>query len=245
MKVSVLTSLGINEKAAKVYLAGLALGTTSVQELARKTGLKRPTVYLHIDELVKQGLFEIVSLNNKRHYRAAEPAVLESRLKKNLSTLQSELPELVALRANTMGKPQVSVLEGEEGVKRVYEEMKKANSLRVWSNMTAIHAPLQEIYLELAETVKENGIGAREIIADTKEAQRYSRLVAKIAGPTYTTRLATAEGLANDTVVCANVVAIFRLHELNMFVVRIEDKTIADSMKALFDMAWKSAKAFR
>ena len=73
MKTDSLTSVGISEKAAKIYLAGLALGTTSVQELARKTGLKRPTVYLHIDELLKQGLFETVSLNNKRYYRAAEP----------------------------------------------------------------------------------------------------------------------------------------------------------------------------
>lgn|SRR3989344_2109844 len=243
--MDVLASLNIADKAAKIYLAGLALGTTSVQELARKTGLKRPTVYLHIDELTKQGLFETVSLNNKRYYRAAEPEVLESRLKKNLSALQSALPELLKLRANTVGKPQVTVFEGAEGVKNLYEEMKKSNSLRVWSNMTTVHAPFHEIYLELAEAVKENGMGAREIIADTKEARRYSRLIAKIAGPTYAARLATTEGLANDTVVYGNVVSIFRLHELNMFVVRIEDKTIADSMKALFEMAWKSAKAFR
>src|SRR3989344_5461710 len=152
--MDVLASLNIADKAAKIYLAGLALGTTSVQELARKTGLKRPTVYLHIDELTKQGLFETVSLNNKRYYRAAEPEVLESRLKGNLLELQSALPGLALLRANTMGKPQVTTFEGEEGVKRVYEEMKKANSLRVWSNMSAIHAPLHEEYLGLDSTNK-------------------------------------------------------------------------------------------
>jgi len=237
--------MGISEKSANTYLAGLALGTTSVQEIARKTGLKRPTVYLHIDELIQQGLFEIVPLNNKQYYRAVDPEVLEQRLKKNLSDLQSSMPELLASRANTMGKPQVTMLEGLEGVGRVYEEMKKANSWRVWSNLTSVYTPLHEIYLGLTEAVKENGIGVREIIADTKDAKRYSRFIARMCGPTYAAHVATVDGLANDTIVYGNVVALFRLHELNLFVVRIQDKTIADSMRALFDMAWKSARPFR
>jgi len=245
MKTDVFTSLGISEKAAKIYMAGVALGTTSVQDIARKTTIKRPTVYLHIDELIKQGLFETVSLNNKQYYRAVDPEILEERLKKNLSELQLSMPELLASRANTMGKPQVTMLEGLEGVRRVYFEMKKANSWRVISNLTSVYTPLHEIYLEMTEMVKENGIGVREIIADTKEAKRYSRFIARMCGPTYTARIATVEGLANDTIVYGNVVALFRLHELNLFVVRVEDKTIADSMRALFDMAWKSSKPFR
>ena len=91
-------------------MAGVALGTTSVQDIARKTNIKRPTVYLHIDELIKQGLFESMSLNNKQYYRAADPEVLEERLKKNLSELQLSMPELLASRANTMGKPQITML---------------------------------------------------------------------------------------------------------------------------------------
>lgn len=245
MKASMLTSMGISEKSAYTYLAGLALGTTSVQEIARKTKLKRPTVYLHIDELIRQGLFEVVSLNNKQYYRAVDPEILEERLKKNLADLQSSMPELLASRANTMGKPQVTMLEGLGGVRHVYREMRKAHSWRVSSNLTNVYTPLHEIYLEMTETVKENGIGVREIIADTKEAKRYARFIARMCGPTYSARLATAEGLANDTIVYGNVAALFRLREHNLFVVRIEDKTIADSMRALFDMAWKSAKPFR
>ena len=85
----------------------------------------------------------------------------------------------------------------------------------------------------------------REIIADTREAKRYARFIARMCGPTYLARLATVEGLANDTIVYGNVVALFRLHKHNLFVVRIEDKTIAESMRSLFDMTWKSAKPFR
>ena len=246
VKHELLTSLGISEKAAKIYLAGLTLGTTSVQDIARKTGLKRPTVYVHIDELIKQGLFETVSLNNKQYYRAEDPHILEARLKKSLSQFQSAIPELLESQANTLGRPQVVVYDGEKGIRRVYKEIENANSLRVWSNMTtAVYTPLHEINLELTEAVKENGVGVKEIIADTKEAKRYSRFIARMCGPTYSARTSIIEGLANDSIIYGNVVALFRLHELNLFVVRIEDKTIADSMRALFDMAWKTAKPFK
>ena len=245
MRTDLLASMGISEKAAKIYLTGLTLGTTSVQELARKTRIKRPTVYLQIDELLKRGLFEKVSLNNKQYYRPVEPQILETHVKKNLAALQDAMPELLALQTDTRGKPQVRILEGEDGIKQIYGEMKEASSWRIWSNLAKIYPLFGDTYAEISNAVRRNGIGVREIIADNKESRRYSRLLKEIAGPTYSARLATVEGLANDTIVYGNVVAIFRLHEFNMFVVRIEDQSIAESMKALFDMAWKATKAFK
>ncbi len=245
MNTESLTSIGISEKAAKVYLAGLTLGTTSVQELSRKTRIKRSTVYLQLDELFERGLFERVVLNNKQYYRAVEPTAIEDQLKKSLSTLQAAMSDMMALPAMTPGKPQVRVFEGAEGVKRVYEEMQHANSWRVWSNLGKIYPLFGDTYEKITEAVRHYGIGVREITTDTKETRRYQRLLAKMAGPTYTVRFATVEGLENDTIIYGNVVAIFRIHEFNTFVVRIEDKTIADSMKAMFEMAWKSAKLFK
>ncbi|HEV7449754.1 MAG TPA: helix-turn-helix domain-containing protein [Candidatus Paceibacterota bacterium] len=244
MDIKSLAAMGVGEKSAKVYLAGLALGTTSVQDLARKSGLKRPTVYLHLDDLVKQGLVEHVSINKKKYYRAVEPLVLEERLKKSLAHLQHEMPQLLAMRANTMGRPQVQVYEGEEGIRHVYSEMKKARSMRIWSNIGE-PGTLHNTNMELAEAIHERATNVREIIAGTKETKRYSRLVAKVIGPSYSARTATVEGLHNDTIIYDDVVAIFRLQGLNMFVVRIEDPTIADTMRAMFEMAWKTARPFK
>jgi len=245
MDIKSLAAMGVGEKSAKVYLAGLALGTTSVQELARKSGLKRPTVYLHLDDLVKQGLYEHVSINKKKYYRAVEPQVLEDRLKKSLAHLQHEMPQLLAMRANTMGRPQVQVFEGEEGIKQVYEEIKKTHSALCWSNVGPVATPFHDMYMEMSEEMNRRGTNVREIVADNKESRRYSRLVAKVTGPSYSARTATVEGLQNDTIIYDDVVAIFRLQGLNMFVVRIEDPSIADTMRAMFDMAWKTARPFR
>lgn len=245
MDLSLIESLGVSEKAAAVYMAGLSLGTTTVQELARKSEMKRPTVYLKVDELIKQGLFETVAIDKKTYYRAADPEIVEARLKKNLALLQAELPKLSAMKVDTMGKPKLRILEGERGIRQIYEEAKSANSLRMWSNIGQLYGPFHEAYMELAEAISEREIGAREITADTKESRRYMKLLSKTAGSTYSLRVASNEGIENDTIIYGSVVALFRLSSLNMFVVRIEDKTIADTMRAMFDMAWKSAKPFK
>lgn len=241
----ILNSLGLGEKAAKIYLAGISLGTTSVQELARKSGLKRPTVYLHLDELIKSGLFESVNINKKQYYRATDPQILEEKLKNNLAVFQAEMPKLAALRGDLMGKPQVRVYEGEEGVRHVYREIKKAHSARMWSNIGQVYGAFHDTNMEVAEALRDSGAGVREIIADTKESRRYTRLIAKVVGPSYAARIATQEGLENDTIIYENVVAIFGLQGMNMFVVRIEDSSIADTMRAMFDMAWKTARPFK
>ena len=78
MNSDVLASLGISKKAANVYLAALALGTASVQDIARKVGIKRPTAYLHIEELLRYGILEKVPYNKRFYYRAADPQFLRS-----------------------------------------------------------------------------------------------------------------------------------------------------------------------
>ena len=56
MNSDLLTNLGLSEKSAQVYVAALSLGTSSVQTLAKKSGLKRPTAYSYIEELLQEGL---------------------------------------------------------------------------------------------------------------------------------------------------------------------------------------------
>lgn len=243
MESAVLTSLGINEKAAVVYLAALPLGTTSVAQIAQKTGLKRPTVYLYIDELLKRGLMEKVSAGKRQYYRAAEPEALLEQTRRNFSELQTALTELSALRSSSTGKPQVTILEGRAGIERIYQEVTQAASFCAWSNLVTVEKLFPHASLEIAEKIKERGIAVREIIADAKEARRIARSFLRIAGQTYRVRVAGGEFIHNDNLVYSNVYALFRLHEFNLFVVRIEDQTIADTMRILFDMAWRGAQA--
>ncbi len=71
-----LRKLGLKEKEVSVYLAALELGFSSVQNVAKKAALSRPTVYKIIKELTKKGLMREVkrqgAVQGERTYFAAE-----------------------------------------------------------------------------------------------------------------------------------------------------------------------------
>ena len=51
-----LIKLGFTQKQALVYLACLQLGVATVLQIAQFAGLKRPIVYLILDDLEEKGL---------------------------------------------------------------------------------------------------------------------------------------------------------------------------------------------
>ena len=58
--LSILQSIGMNDKHAQLYLAGLQLGSAPASEYAKVTKLNRITSYNLLEELVKLGHFTMV-----------------------------------------------------------------------------------------------------------------------------------------------------------------------------------------
>jgi len=244
MSNQLLDQFGHKQPATDIYLAALVLGTGSAQALATQSGLKRSTIYPYIEALVKDGFLQQVPIGKRTFYKATKPETLEERAKGNLTAIQSALPQLEELDRGLMGKPGVTVLEGKKGVSQIYAELEKANNIRFWSSLDSVSKFYDENFQSIAESVSTNEITTKEILANTEEAKKASKRFAKIAGRTYQAKISTIDGITNDSVIYDNTLALFRLFEYNFFVVRIEDKTIVDSIKALFDMAWESAEPF-
>ena len=239
-----LLRLGLSPLSAKVYLACLSLGNTSVMQIAEKAGLKRPTVYLHVNELLTEGLLEKIPLGKKDYFRAVNPEVLLERAEAAAASVSSVLPELKALQSEIKGAPSVRVLTGKAGMRSVYNEIAQASSIRFWTNLSTFEKVFSDTFDELSTTIVTNQVRTKEIIADTSEARRSSKRYAAVAGKYYSSRLATIEGIGDDSAVFGDMVALFRLEQYNFYVIRIQDAAIARSTKALFDMAWNSAKPF-
>ena len=241
MMIKDLQALGMGEKEAKIYAAALELGTTSTAELASKSGLKRPTVYLYLSQMVQEGYMETVISGKKSLYKPADPSMLEKKIVQSQQSIEVIKKAFLAGQMHS-GKPHVQVYEGLENVRRIYDEMGNENLMRFWSNVEGVQPLFFNEWTRLSERYNTTGATIREIIADKKSSRRFSKYLRGIIGPTYAPRVATAEGLFNDGAVSSKALYIFRLHEFNFHVVKIEDTTIASTYGALFDMAWKNAK---
>ena len=245
MKHEILQNIGLSEKAAAIYVAALSLGTASIQDLAIHAKVKRPTAYLHTEELIREGLLEKIPLGKKEYYQAVDPSVLESRAEEQMFSIKKIIPDLRSLQSDIQGKPQISIMEGKKALEEIYREISTVNAIRFWSDLSAVEAYFQDAYIKIAEGVNDNEIRCREIIADTPEARKSSKRYAATAGKTYSSRIATkSPGIQNDSAIFGDTLALFRIHRFNLFVILIKEPTIASTMKTIFDMAWESATPF-
>lgn len=117
-----LEKAGLNINEAKVYLAALELGEANIQQLARKSGVIRTTVYGVVEQLKKHGLLSVIIKNKKAFYAAENPTKLKDSLKEKQHSLEKILPELLSITNTIDKKPKIKFFEGVGGMKDVYQD---------------------------------------------------------------------------------------------------------------------------
>jgi len=125
-----LIKLGLSEHEAKVYLAALSLGPSSAAQISEHANIKRPTVYLALENLIKQGLIIENFAGKKRLFEAEKPQKLEKltkRMRRQVVDaeilLESILPGLVKFPKQYAEEPKVSFYSGVEGLKNIALEI--------------------------------------------------------------------------------------------------------------------------
>lgn len=122
-----LRKLGLSEKEAKVYLAGLELGPCSVQSISQKTNLTRPTTYGIIKKLEEKGLFVEGKQRNKRLFAAQSPENVLGILRTQKRELEEKEREFIRIIATLEAKysqkesGEIKKYKGKEGLKALEE----------------------------------------------------------------------------------------------------------------------------
>ena len=117
-----LEEFGLAKSKATVYLAALAVGSGSTQEIANKANLPRTTVHEILQRLLPMGLVGFVNKGRTRVYHAEPPEKLKNLLQEKERKLEKVLPELRSLYNISDTKPKVRFYEGIEGIKMVFED---------------------------------------------------------------------------------------------------------------------------
>ncbi|MEK7122332.1 MAG: helix-turn-helix domain-containing protein, partial [Patescibacteria group bacterium] len=115
--------IGLSENQAKVYLSCLQIGVGSVLHIAKGAGLKRPTVYLILDELESRGLVARICQGNKTAYRAESPENITADLEDKLALCAETLPSLKAIHNFDPEKPTIKIAEGIQEVRETYNTL--------------------------------------------------------------------------------------------------------------------------
>ncbi len=133
-----LRKLGLAEKEVRVYLAALELGYTSVQEIAQKAQISRPTAYEIIESLEKKGLITQSKEKGKRYFAAQSPDHLLGILKRQKKELEEKEREflrvIAALRTKYYlnDKKEIKVYSGKSGLEILLDDFLTTHSKEIY-----------------------------------------------------------------------------------------------------------------
>jgi predicted DNA-binding transcriptional regulator len=240
-----LQELGLSVKESDVYLSMLELGPASIQDIAKKAGVNRTTTYVMIEGLKRFGLVSTFDKGKKTFFLAETPQRLLALVSAELSgierkrdRLQAQIPHLLAIFNTIQDKPKVRFIDGDSGISDIRREIVESRE------------PIWEFYAVDELLLRHAGIDAKERIDMTKHLEGRALMAIKPGFvppyfdlPGFEVRSIDWKRLpfTGDIAIVGKRVYAISLKTIGIGIV-IESGEIADILKALYDLAWQSAK---
>ncbi|MFH1457106.1 MAG: helix-turn-helix domain-containing protein [Patescibacteria group bacterium] len=246
--IEALQTFNLTEKQATIYVTCLKVGSASVYELALKSGLKRPTTYIVVDELLKSGFLQLIRRNNKNYYQAISPKKLLKAWKNNLEMLENITPELEKMVRESKSKPKVEFYEGIQGIKKIYTELDPDiyhnEELCWWGSCgEGFEKNFPERITHWQKVAKDKRHYGREILDRTPENIKFFHNMQKYDLPHYNIRY-TKKGQnfgPVDIALFKDSVYIISLMR-DLFAIKITSQQIKDAFQIFYELAWKQAE---
>lgn len=238
---ALLTSAGLLPSEARVYLAARELGPSTAQHIAEKAQISRTATYEAIESLKKRGLFAVSTVGKKNMFVAEDPERIVSYVRSEQQRLQSTLSDIEqsvdALRLLSGGtRPTMKVYEGDEALYAYFDHVATVNP-KEWlevTNADDVYGEIDEKTLEAARRSLQN-IPAERIRVIYRGTRKNPRPGVHFA------KLSDAFGdFHGNIAVYDNHIALVTYFGKVVAVI-IESPTLADTMRAMFNAAWKSA----
>lgn len=240
---TILKNFGLSEKESAIYLALLTLGPSTVSAVATRSGIKRPTAYFVIDDLLQRGLVAQAGGPVKR-YIAEKPEKIISQEKRRLKKLEEILPGLSELAHSAKHKPAVRFFTGEEGVRSVYEEsllLSTGSEILTLGNARAVEENLEgfgEWYIQrrvkgkiTMRAIVTDSAYHRTIVQRDKKELRETRLISE--------KLFTQDMEMN---VYKKTIALVGFMEDELVGVLLDSEMFANGFRQMFELLWSKTE---
>jgi sugar-specific transcriptional regulator TrmB len=240
-----LQQIGLTEKEAKVYLASLTLGKATANEISKKADLKRPTTYFTIDLLMEKGLVSSIHEEKKQYFMAESPERLvdvlhkrEDELRREGEKLKEIIPDLKKLSPKAEEGPVVKYYKGKEGTynmaKSLLQQMPDNETVYIiypHDDVASTFTKEERENLKFQRSNKKTMIFSfytsdTEELLDTESIKRHKLSKQK-------------HEVSADIAVYGNLIRLSTFSGREPLGIVIEDRSIAETMRTLFKMAWK------
>jgi len=237
--LTTLKQAGFSPKESKVYLASLELGPASISQIAKRARLKRPTVYLVMNDLMKRDLIIKIPQGKRLLYHVENPERITTNLRERLVELEKAVPGLVALYQNPPQKAKVRFYEGREEIKKLFWEAATSGSknfICCFSHESYSHLLTKKENEDLYNFLEKKKAKIDDIIENTPGGREYAREKTR-RDIGQTKFLPKSFPLKTDCFLWENKVALISYPSQSA--VLIQDRDIADTQRNLLKFMWQ------
>jgi sugar-specific transcriptional regulator TrmB len=241
--LTTLKGIGLSKNEALVYLAALELGPSSIWEISLKSGVKRPTCYVILEDLAVLGYASNHNDGRRTIYSVLTPRQLALAVNRRHNKFISSLSELDALASKAPAKPNVRLFEGEEGVKQVYNmtlDLPSKSEILIYGTANVI-VNYQDFIGQYLQNRVAHQISARVIMPESE----YNRsITGRDAADLRQSRFLSSEYYNQQTEmnIFGECIAYIAHSEKEPFATLIENATLASEERMRFNLLWNIAK---
>ncbi|MEK7184279.1 MAG: helix-turn-helix domain-containing protein [Patescibacteria group bacterium] len=236
---TILLQAGFDAREAKVYVALLELGESTVLPLSKKAGIKRTYCYDILASLQEKGLVSFIPRNGRRRYSAEPPETIKALLKQRLDTFSEGLSELKSIYNKSDTKPVVRFYEGVEGIKSVYEQLISVKSFDAISSPDQLYRYLGDYFEDFAKRAIQKKERIRELIAgpipEVSYLQEYEG-----SERWQWKKLPETVSITTDILLFENKLVMISYGK-QLHAIVLEGSAIVDTHKQLFELLWNQA----
>ncbi len=252
MSLPFLQSFGLTQNEADLYELLLRLGEAPIATILKEAGMKRPTVYKSLYSLEKKGLVNQQDVHKKLHFRPEPPDKLlqlaqqqYSELDRAKKDLQATLPQLTSSYVLSVEKPIIRMYEGIEGIMKANLEVlaEKKEILAYVYVDEEIDKSMDAFWKKYYHIRMRDNIFVRSISPQDKAGIEYQKNDASQLRKTMLVPTSLFPINIEKNIV-GNKVVFFSRQEGKLIATIIENKLIADTERAIFELAWKEAERY-
>lgn len=239
-----LQQIGLSDKEAQVYLALLSLESATAYRIAENCDVKKPTVYVILEELRKKGLVLKVPHVKKSLYSARNIGEYLQEQESRLDSVRSIVPRLQAL--GIADKPGVYFFTGLQGIAQAIDHKFDSMCGETFHSFYGDMKGVQERAIQLLEAWDQKavafGISFNIVMAKPSSNEHQKNLINLSKQTENRINIKFREQYAYPPNIHFEIgkdfVRILDVAKLNATI--IDDKQTADALRQIFTIVWQT-----
>ncbi|MCB9030056.1 MAG: MarR family transcriptional regulator [Deltaproteobacteria bacterium] len=249
---ALLSKCGLNQSEQTVLLYLLNSPARTAGQVAKRTGLKRPTVYAILESLTQVELVTREVKDGVTHFSSIRPSiiprVLKSHAKKRFDDvdsatdlLKSQLEKFSEIKQRDFAGYEISTLGTSDAVySQLGEVFLEGDFCGIFNPQISMTAAGREVVLHVLEVTAKTQPNIRELAISGPDTDWYE---SKISNPNHTLKRLPAEmQLISDMIFVNNSVVLSHFDPDRELGIRIRQQGFYTSMLAIFEYMWAQAE---